>query len=37
MGFMHRGQHFYNGEIILTELKKLAELIVALEKIQENK
>jgi hypothetical protein len=35
MGFMHRGQHFYNAEIILTESKRLAELIVALEKIQE--
>ena len=37
MGFMHRGQHFYNAEILLTESKRLAELIVALEKIQDNK
>ncbi len=34
MGFMSRGQHFYNAEILLTESKRLAELIVALEKIQ---
>ncbi len=37
MGFMGRGQHFYNAEILLTESKRLAELIVALEKIQDNK
>ena len=36
MGFMGRGQHFYNAEILLTESKRLAELIVALEKIQDN-
>ena len=35
MGFVRRGEHFYNAEILLTESKRLAELIVALEKIQE--